>query len=902
MNRPAEPDQTQSSGSNSATCAECGAKLSAELSVGLCPKCLFGAGLRTEIPACRAVETVNQAGPGGKGLPGPGDNFGHYRIIRILGQGGMGVVFEAEDLENGRRLALKLLHQELDSPEARKRFLREGQLAASLNHPHSVYVFGTEEICGIPVIAMELMPGGTLRDRVAADGPLGAGEAVDCILQMISGLEAAERAGILHRDIKPSNCFVTADGTVKIGDFGLSVGTQVRTSPDPSTEDGLFGTPAFSAPEQLRGERLSIRSDIYAVGATLFYLLSGITPVAGETVSQILKNMERGVPKLLETACDTVPSDLLRVVFRCLAPHPANRYESYSRLEKAFQQCSLQFDAPPASLSRRFLAGLFDLSFLVPACYLLSGFVSRKDWVSGTVFYGIIFSYFGVTEGIWGTSLGKILLRLRVVKPGGKPPGVPRALARAGLCVGLSLLVSDLICNSIQTIGGSEGLLVGFFLASTFVLIAGLFSTARKRNGFSALHDLITRTRVVSATGATRRWAARSREPKNIAAAESQAQEVTRAIGPYELVGDSDLDGGILLARDPKLMRQVWIRVLPIGAPPLPAGLRDLARPGRLRWLNGKRSSTEAWDAYEAAAGKPLIEVCRSRQEWAIVREWLLDLAEELKSSSADGSLPDVVALDRVWIGADGRAILLDFPVPGMVQRSSNAPYGSNEVPQSVTGFLNEVATCALQGTCSPSDPKPTAKPLPLHATAFLKELPELAGAAAVVERLKPLLSNPSSITRQDRLALVAGCLWLPVILTTSVAAMGETHPLPWMIGLGWLYGMIVVVAPALVAAVGFRGGALLHGIGAVVVRRGGAPASRGRVFWRSILAWTPYLVLGGIASILGMAYLQFRPDPGLLWLGGGLLLLLVALAIVSILLPTRSLQDRLAGTFLVPK
>jgi serine/threonine protein kinase len=89
-----------------------------------------------------------------KGFPQPGEQFGHYRLARLLGQGGMGVVYEAEDLENGRRLALKILSQTLDSPEARKRFLREGQIAASVNHPNSVYIFGTEEIAGTPVIAM----------------------------------------------------------------------------------------------------------------------------------------------------------------------------------------------------------------------------------------------------------------------------------------------------------------------------------------------------------------------------------------------------------------------------------------------------------------------------------------------------------------------------------------------------------------------------------------------------------------------------------------------------------------------------------------------------------------------------------------------------------------------------
>jgi len=163
-------------------------------------------------------------------LPEPGQQFGNYRLIRRLGKGGMGAVFEADDLVSGRRVALKLLAHSLESPEARNRFFREGRLAASINHPNSVYVYGTEEIDGTPAISMEHVLGGTLHDRVRQRGPLPVTEAVDAILQIIDGLEAAAAVGVLHRDIKPSNCFVDADGTVKIGDFGLSISTAVRAT------------------------------------------------------------------------------------------------------------------------------------------------------------------------------------------------------------------------------------------------------------------------------------------------------------------------------------------------------------------------------------------------------------------------------------------------------------------------------------------------------------------------------------------------------------------------------------------------------------------------------------------------------------------------------------------------
>src|SRR5262249_35714876 len=150
--------------------------------------------------------------------PVPGEDFGGYRILRLLGQGGMGEVYEAEQLATGRRVALKVMNQALASEQDRKRFLREGRLPAGIRHPNVVYIYGSDEIGGSPVIAMELVASGTLKDRIKS-GPMPPTEAVDAALQIIAGLEAAQSTGVLHRDIKPANCFVSADGTLKIGDF-----------------------------------------------------------------------------------------------------------------------------------------------------------------------------------------------------------------------------------------------------------------------------------------------------------------------------------------------------------------------------------------------------------------------------------------------------------------------------------------------------------------------------------------------------------------------------------------------------------------------------------------------------------------------------------------------------------
>jgi eukaryotic-like serine/threonine-protein kinase len=179
-------------------CPRCGRPPDPGAPEGLCQACLFAAGVESTRGLTASVAVTATGTP-------------------ALQAGG-----------EGPRFAVKVLHHRLTGQHERERFLREGQLAASITHPHLVYVFGSEEIAGVPVIAMELAPGGTLKDRVRERGPLAPAEAVDAILQVIAGLEAAQAAGILHRDVKPANCFIDRDGTIKVGDFGLSVSTMAR--------------------------------------------------------------------------------------------------------------------------------------------------------------------------------------------------------------------------------------------------------------------------------------------------------------------------------------------------------------------------------------------------------------------------------------------------------------------------------------------------------------------------------------------------------------------------------------------------------------------------------------------------------------------------------------------------
>src|SRR5206468_9392633 len=133
-----------------------------------------------------------------------------------------------------------------------------------------------------------LVEGGTLQDHVRGKGPLRPAEAVDTVLQVIAGLEAAQAVGVLHRDVKPSNCFVDAEGTVKVGDFGLSISTVNRGEPHLTASGVFLGTPAYASPEQLRGDDLDQRSDIYAVGVTLFYLLTGKIPFDADNMVKLV--------------------------------------------------------------------------------------------------------------------------------------------------------------------------------------------------------------------------------------------------------------------------------------------------------------------------------------------------------------------------------------------------------------------------------------------------------------------------------------------------------------------------------------------------------------------------------------------------------------------------------------
>ena len=494
-------------------CQRCGAEVPVTAADELCPACLLSGALEPPGGRTETISMAPAAPPSRFRPPQFPYEFGNYRLLGLLGRGGMGTVYEAEERTTGRRLALKMLEQEIDSPEMRRRFLREGRLAARVNHPNSLYIFGSEEIEGRPVITMEIAAGGTLKDRLKHQGPLPVAEAVDAVLDVVSGLESAFGNGVLHRDIKPSNCFVSPDGSVKVGDFGLSVSTLAKTDTFVTAHGKIMGTPAFASPEQLRGDTLDLRSDIYSIGATLFTLLTGRAPFEGDNAVQVVANAVNQEPPRLSELRDDVPLGLERIVTRCLAKEPVRRYKGYAELRDSLLPFSSR-KPEPASLKLRASAGWIDflLAFL-PAYVTLMIFVGAEGLLIRPVvertlysaryyflFLGAGFLYFSLFEGIWGAGLGKWLKGLKVVRPDGRPPGVGRALMRIFIIMfsveAVRMPVSmALFPNANWTLLQHVAFIV---VANVCGWIPALLSlTARRENGFATLWDLASGTRVL---------------------------------------------------------------------------------------------------------------------------------------------------------------------------------------------------------------------------------------------------------------------------------------------------------------------------------------------------------------------------------------------------------------------
>ena len=671
--------------------------------------------------------------------------IGTYRLVRKLGSGGMGTVYEAESSDGGARVAVKLLSAKLaGNPTSVERFRQEGRLASQMSHPRCVFVYGADTDAGRPFIVMELMPGSTLKDLVERRGPLPPGEAVARILDVIDGLIEAHRLGLIHRDVKPSNCFLTHDDRVKIGDFGLSKSLGGNPADGQLTNSGAFlGTVLFAPPEQIRGEEVGYDSDIYAVSATLYYALTGQAPYQHASLTAALAKAISEPPPRIRARRPEVSRALERIVLRGMERDRNRRWGSLDELRDALAE-QLPGRAVPARPRVRVAAFLLDailLAFCVNlpielVAYSLSGRV-----VGGVPALDLLpwlgwFAYFALAEGLTGTTFGKAMLRLRVVRDGGiGPPGLKQAAIRVlvfqflwACILEISSLLSDIPVAGVPlavalVLGGAAGLLVQLL---------------NRRRDYRGLHDLASGCQIMQRPRPPHRVRL---TPRGELTAKPAYPPLPATAGGFDVRGQlADLpDGGMVwLGEDPSLSRRVIFRVLPIeqvpdDPPPPPV------RPTRLRSLGAAdvtwNGRAYAAAAYAAPTGGPIPDLVRPANPlpWADARFLIEQLVEELRAGNVDGTRPARLGLDQLWAEPSGRLHLLDFPLP------TNAPIPPPA--ESELWFVAQLATLLLEGR-GRATARPLAAPLPPHAMHAVARLFKHATPFASLDELQTALAE----------------------------------------------------------------------------------------------------------------------------------------------------------------
>src|SRR5687768_5185965 len=316
-----------------------------------------------------------------------GTQFGSYRVVEKLGDGGMGVVYRAVDTRLNRPAAIKLLSEDLADPAARRRFQREAQTASSLNHPHILTVYDAGEIDGRQYLVTEFVDGGTLSDW-AGSAPRTWRQIVELLIGVADGLAVAHEAGILHRDIKPANVLVTQSGYAKLADFGLAKleervdGNSTRALTVDQTRAGvIIGTPSYMSPEQATGRNIDARSDVFSFGTLLYELLARRRAFEGERMLDVLNAVAHATPEPLDAA---VPIAVRMVVEKALEKDPADRYQTMRELvvdlrrigRRAAEESVVQAGqtAPRATASRT-TGGIVRWALPVLAASVLAGIV-----------------------------------------------------------------------------------------------------------------------------------------------------------------------------------------------------------------------------------------------------------------------------------------------------------------------------------------------------------------------------------------------------------------------------------------------------------------------------------------------------------------------------------------------
>jgi len=280
-------------------------------------------------------------------------NLAHYRILRSIGAGGMGEVYLAEDTKLGRKVALKVLAPALAiNPERRDRFEREARAVAALNHPNIVTLHSVEQQDNVLFLTMELVEGKALTDLIPREG-MTIERLLEIAIPLADAVAAAHQRGITHRDLKPANVMVSDEGRVKVLDFGLAklqedspLEGETTTMAAQLTRDGhIMGTLAYMSPEQAQGQPVDPRSDIFSLGILLYEMATGGRPFKGDSQLSVLAAIVKDTPPPVTELRHDLPDDLARILRRCLAKDPEDRYQTARDLRGDLKLLSRDLDA-----------------------------------------------------------------------------------------------------------------------------------------------------------------------------------------------------------------------------------------------------------------------------------------------------------------------------------------------------------------------------------------------------------------------------------------------------------------------------------------------------------------------------------------------------------------------------
>lgn len=839
-----------------------------------------------------------------------GSLVGPFRLGCQLGAGGMGTVYEAHDTESDRPVALKILSKQVrTTSEGVDRFRRESQVAASINHPGSTFVYRSGQCGDRFFIAMELMNGGTLKDVVEEEGPLEVSRAVDFMLEAIDGLAVAHDVGIVHRDFKPSNCFLDDDGKAKVGDFGLAKSFYGDVA---LTQTGAFvGTPQFAAPEQLRSGHVDARTDIYAVGGTLFYLLTGRAPFVGDA-AQVIAGIAAETAPNIKTIAPHVPRKLALLLASMLEKDPAKRPSSLKEIRELLLPFSSLGSVPPDN-GQRMAAFFIDCFSYGMVGVFLGSILGPLDVILGPVWGKLVFVlvnviaiilWFASQEYMFGTTIGKWLFRMRVINSNNESPSLRQALVRPLFIPGVRSLLALSAVVFLNTDGSQISNVADLLNVGLLELVAIIswvpcmlfMLTARQSNGYRGLHDLFTDTRVVRISNALKSRQPES-QPVTAPLAVDPGSFPAGAIAPFEVLGRIGTDSGsgdrILIGRDPELDRKVWIYETKDTSPPmLHAGIR----PTRQRIIASRKNEAIQPNVHyhvaECIEGMPLVQFIESSEalQWPTWQPLVRDFAAELERAENEGSLPKGFSPNNVWLDKSGQVKLVEVAENGDGNSSS-----ARDVFDSVFGKVIE------------------HQPVPEHVIELGNKLSGSKSTtfSEIVDSLDEIEDRPSGWSWIDRIGLSSVSMAVEFSVLMLVAQLWLTlfKSSTEMSSL-WICGSFVIAISVALFAIGyFFENPSFWFLGIAVRKRNKLlRPSRFQLACRMLISWI--LPIGFVTAIIGMLAANVDVPPEqvpMVVLPMVLLFLAVVLAMLLVTLfnlakPDRGIADLLCGTQLMRK